>query len=157
MEPQGLEKIMSVAELVDDWSGEGDSSEKREGSDSKMGWASNGRFQAQSVRGNGQGGNRQGGGLNRPKPNTPTTTSPNNGSHNPHNRLKPPFRHLTPEEVAKWKAEGLCFRCDEKYRYNHRCAKPELLVLMLLEDGTEIDISDCSVELAEATWKKKGR
>lgn len=162
MEPRGLEKIMNVAELVDEWSGEGDSSEKGEGDSSekgdgaegKLGRNSSGRFQAQGPKSNHQGG--MGGGQNRPKPNTNTTKSPNGGGQKPHNRLKPPFRHLTPEEVAKWKAEGLYFRCDEKYKYNHRCARPELLVLMLLEEGTEIYISECSVELEEATVEEEG-
>lgn len=145
MEPRGLDKIMCVAQLVEDWSGGGETTEGGEG---KVGRASNGRFQAPATRPNTQGSN--GSYLNKPKSTTGTTTSQNNGEQKPHNRVKPPFRHLTLAEIAQQKAEGLCFCCNEKYRYNHRCPKPELMVIMVMEDGTEIDVSDCSVEVEEA-------
>ncbi|XP_013614992.1 PREDICTED: uncharacterized protein LOC106321225 [Brassica oleracea var. oleracea] len=119
-----------------------------EGGEGKVGRASNGRFQAPATRPNTQGSN--GSYLNNPKSTTGTTTLQNNGEQKPHNRVKPPFRHLTLAEIAQQKAEGLCFRCDEKYRYNHHCPKPELMVIMVMEDGTEIDVPDCSVEVEEA-------
>lgn len=53
-----------------------------------------------------------------------------------------------PKEVAKWQAEGLCFKCDEKWHCNHLCSKPELTVLVLHADGTETELKEeqCKVE-----------
>ena len=44
MEPRGLEKIMNVAELVDEWSGEGESSEKGEGDSPEKGDGAEGKL-----------------------------------------------------------------------------------------------------------------
>ncbi|WZY88783.1 hypothetical protein YC2023_045518 [Brassica napus] len=67
-----------------------------------------------------------------------------------HGRLKPPFRRLTPAEVEKWKAEGLCFKCDEKFHPNHPCAQAQLTVLLLHANGVEEELLDDPCELAEA-------
>lgn len=56
-----------------------------------------------------------------------------------HFRLKPHFRRLTPTKMAKWRAEGLCYKCDEKHFGGHVCARPELAVLIVMEDGTEVE------------------
>ncbi|KAF5767038.1 putative aspartic peptidase domain superfamily [Helianthus annuus] len=38
------------------------------------------------------------------------------------------FRRLTPVEISQKKALGLCYRCDEKYTWDHKCkATPQLL------------------------------
>lgn len=70
---------------------------------------------------------------------TPVRSQPNRPQGN-HNRLRPPFRKLTPEEVAKWKAEGLCYKCDEKYVSPHICSRKELTVLLVQEDGCEEEL-----------------
>uniref|UniRef100_A0A0D2ZVM0 CCHC-type domain-containing protein n=1 Tax=Brassica oleracea var. oleracea TaxID=109376 RepID=A0A0D2ZVM0_BRAOL len=54
-----------------------------------------------------------------------------------HNRVKAPFRRLTPAEIEQWRAAGLCYRCDEKFHRNHKCPKPELTVLIMHDDGEE--------------------
>ena len=146
MEPRGLQRMMDVAILVEDWS-VGETPEETEGI-GRGGRSSNGRFQAQQ----GKPAQQTVQGLNPQKGRPGSITTPLNNASNPkpsHNRLKAPFRRLTPAEVAKWKAEGLCYQCDEKYSWNHKCQKAELVVMMVLEDGTEIDVSNCSVELEE--------
>ncbi|CAN6833580.1 unnamed protein product, partial [Brassica oleracea] len=70
-------------------------------------------------------------------------TTPNHG------RLKPPYRRLTPEEYAQRKKDDLCFRCDEKYVYPHVCSRKELMVLVVHENGTEIEISEEQMEHRE--------
>ncbi|KAK1423204.1 hypothetical protein QVD17_18500 [Tagetes erecta] len=38
------------------------------------------------------------------------------------------FRRLTPTELAQKRAQGLCYRCDEKYTWDHKCkSTPQLL------------------------------
>ena len=151
MGAKGLQKVMDVAILVEDWSKDGEPEEETTEPVPKVGRAPNGRFQAQQGK-QAQTGSNQ----NKTRPNQTTTTSSNSTGMKPnHNRLKPPFRRLTPAEVAKWKAEGLCFKCDEKYVYPHKCAQAELVVLMVLEDGTELDVSNCSMELEETEDSKK--
>lgn len=148
MSVRGLEKVMDAAKLVEDWSEGGETTEETTETSSKTGCVTSGRHQAQTnkpAQSTGQSPN-----LNKGRPTSNGTTASSNPQTKPnHNRLKPPFRRLTPAEVAKWKAEGLCYRCDEKYIYPHRCAQPEVVVLMVLEDGTEIDVSNYSVELEE--------
>lgn len=67
-----------------------------------------------------------------------------------HGRLKPPFRRLTPTEVERWKAEGLCFKCDEKFHPNHPCAQAQLTVLLIHPNGAEEELLDESCKLEEA-------
>ncbi|KAM0065899.1 putative nucleotidyltransferase, Ribonuclease H [Helianthus debilis subsp. tardiflorus] len=38
------------------------------------------------------------------------------------------FRHLSSTEMAQKRAQGLCYRCDEKYTWDHKCkSAPQLL------------------------------
>ena len=154
MSVRGLEKVMDAAKLVEDWSEGGETAEETAETPSKTGRVTSNRHQAQTnkpAQSTGQSPN-----LNKGRSTTNATTASSNTQTKPnHNRLKAPFRRLTPAEVAKWKAEGLCYRCDEKYIYPHRCAQPEVVVLMVLEDGTEIDVSNCSVELEEEEIAKE--
>ncbi|KAJ0614111.1 putative retrotransposon gag domain, aspartic peptidase domain superfamily [Helianthus annuus] len=49
------------------------------------------------------------------KPTTPATS-------------KVGFRHLSSAEMAQKRAQGLCYRCDEKYTWDHKCkSAPQLL------------------------------
>ncbi|XP_056852913.1 uncharacterized protein LOC130502194 [Raphanus sativus] len=66
-----------------------------------------------------------------------------------HGRLKPPFRRLTPTEVERWKAQGLCFKCDEKFHPNHPCAQAQLTVMLLHPNGVEEELLDEPCELEE--------
>ncbi|KFK44390.1 hypothetical protein AALP_AA1G251300 [Arabis alpina] len=54
-----------------------------------------------------------------------------------HNRVKPPYRRLTPAEIAWRKAENLCFRCDEKGHARPQCPYGELKLMVVLENGEE--------------------
>ncbi|KAF8088410.1 hypothetical protein N665_0543s0020 [Sinapis alba] len=149
MSARGLQRVMDAAKLVEDWSEGGETAEEPTEASPKVGRRPNGRYQAptpnKAAQHNGQGPNQ-----NKARRTSNDTASFNNTTTKPnHNRLKPPFQRLTLAEVAKWKAEGLCYQCDEKYIYPHRCAQAELVVMMVLEDGTEIDIPSCSVELEE--------
>lgn len=90
----------------------------------------------------------------KPKPNTSThasTTIPKGAGARvttAHGRLKPPFRRLTPAEVEKWKAEGLCYKCDEKFHPNHPCQQAQLTVLVLHANGVEEELSEEPREIA---------
>lgn len=142
-DPRGLQKMMEMAKKVEDWSVEEDPGPTKGGKSSGSGPSS---F---SPKPNSSGSGPQ---LTRTKPN-PSPPSPNvrgNEKATNHGRLKPPFRRLTPEEVARWKAEGLCFKCDEKFHRNHLCAKPELTVLLLHADGTETELLEEQCEVEEA-------
>lgn len=66
-----------------------------------------------------------------------------------HGRLKPPFRRLTPTEVERWKAEGLCFKCDEKFHPNHPYAQAQLTVMLLHPNGVEEELLDEPCELED--------
>ncbi|KAF7842448.1 Retrotransposable element Tf2 [Senna tora] len=52
------------------------------------------------------------------------------------------YRRLTDEEIARKRALGECFTCDEKYSPTHKCKNKHLHVLILsssLEEGEEDD------------------
>ncbi|CAA7053502.1 unnamed protein product [Microthlaspi erraticum] len=127
LNPRGLEKMMSAARRVEEWDEAEDfRSGPLRGGAEKWSRNSSGRFAAANPK--------------------PSSHPGQGGKAPPHNRLKPPFRRLTPAELAKWKAEGLCFKCDEKFVYPHQCAKRELMVLLVLEDGSE--------ELLTCDWEE---
>ena len=44
-----------------------------------------------------------------------------------------PFKRLTPEELAVRQEKGLCFHCEEKYSWGHKCA-PSLFLLVAEDD-----------------------
>lgn len=100
--------------------------------------------------------NRSGLAQRQNKPNNTTTgpcqntrvSGPPNRSTT-HFRLKPPFRRLTPTEMAKWRAEGLCYKCDEKHFAGHVCSQSELTVLIIMEDGTEVECTEAHVNYEE--------
>ncbi|KAM0014322.1 putative nucleotidyltransferase, Ribonuclease H [Helianthus debilis subsp. tardiflorus] len=64
--------------------------------------------------------------LPTPKSNQNDTTSKPISSSLPTTKVG--FRRLTPAEISQKKALGLCYRCDEKYTWDHKCkATPQLL------------------------------
>ena len=147
MEPRGLKKMMNVAKLVEDWS---DADEETTEEDSNRGSRGNKSSQSRHKPNNPKSGPDQSNGPNsqKPKPNQQANSKESKPSGG-HNRVKAPFRKLTEAEVAERKAKGLCFRCDEKFHRHHRCPKPELMVMMVQEDGTEIDVSNFNLEMEE--------
>lgn len=132
-DPQNLREMMKRAKQVEEWSSEETTTTVRSpkpssGNQQGAGKSTNaGQAQAQVT----------------VKPKTQNTFNPNpqrgGGAKGPtnHGRLKPPFRRLTSAEVEKWKAEGLCFKCDEKFHPNHPCQQPQLTVLLLHPNGVD--------------------
>lgn len=151
-EPRTLKKMMSLAKTVEEWSSTEIESEKGVSGETPK--------HSKLVNDKGSSGSSSFSKPNpfRPKVQTqsnqaPTTTSrgqPNpNQASTSHGRLKPPFCRLTPAEYAKWKREGLCYKCDEKYVYPHVCSRKELMVLLVHENGTETEILDEPIERQE--------
>lgn len=48
-----------------------------------------------------------------------------------------PIRRLTPTQMQEHREKGLCYNCDEKYHYGHKCSKPTLYLLEGLENTFE--------------------
>ncbi|XP_022013899.1 uncharacterized protein LOC110913370 [Helianthus annuus] len=69
--------------------------------------------------------------LNAPKPLNSIPPSSSSVSLTPNPKSTPPsvgFRRLTPTELALKRSQGLCFRCDEKYTWDHKCKSPPQLL-----------------------------
>ncbi|GKA97825.1 ty3-gypsy retrotransposon protein [Tanacetum coccineum] len=68
---------------------------------------------------------------NPPKPTTPLLPAPTTP--------KPPlpFTRLSPEALQKRRAEGLCFRCPEKFHPGHICSPPQFL--LIADNETELE------------------
>nr|GEV99053.1 ankyrin repeat-containing protein [Tanacetum cinerariifolium] len=88
----------------------------------------------------------------KPPLSTPTNPStPHNNSTTAHTTTssilpnpKPctplPFSRLSPEALQKRRAEGLCFRCPEKYHPCHVCTPPQFLLIAGNECESESDV-----------------
>lgn len=50
-----------------------------------------------------------------------------------------PFKKMTDAKLQAKKDRGLCFRCDEKYSFGHRCKNKELHILMV---NDKIDVAE---------------
>ncbi|GJT99429.1 ty3-gypsy retrotransposon protein [Tanacetum coccineum] len=50
-----------------------------------------------------------------------------------------PFTRLSPEALQKRRAEGLCFRCPEKYQPGHVCNPPQFLLIADNEQPADTD------------------
>lgn len=154
LEPRTLEKMMHAAKRVEDWETHGESAlaaipESRVPSSKPQQRSSAGSVG--SFQRSGSGPTQQ---SNKPNNTTPgpgqnaKALGPTNRSTT-HFRLKPPFRRLTPTEMAKWRAEGLCYKCDEKHFAGHVCSRSELTVLITMEDGTEVECMEAQVDFTE--------
>ncbi|WVZ21141.1 hypothetical protein V8G54_008463 [Vigna mungo] len=51
-------------------------------------------------------------------------------------------KHLPYSEVMNRKAQGLCFRCDEKYHPLHRCTERQLRMVVLADDETVNEVGE---------------
>ncbi|KAI3716153.1 hypothetical protein L6452_23281 [Arctium lappa] len=63
------------------------------------------------------------------------------------------FRKLSDKELQLRRAQGLCYRCDEKYSPGHHCKKKELSVMVVQEeegseDHTELTNMDQKMDVA---------
>lgn len=48
-----------------------------------------------------------------------------------------PFRKLSDSGLQEKRDKGLCFRCDEKFTFGHRCKKELRIMLFSDEDATD--------------------
>nr|GFC11100.1 hypothetical protein [Tanacetum cinerariifolium] len=80
--------------------------------------------------------------LNLPITNNTTTntTTPTDLLNTPKPRPPLPFSRLSPETLQKRRAEGLCFRCPEKFHPGHVCSPPQFLLVAGNENETYSDI-----------------
>ncbi|XP_048627868.1 uncharacterized protein LOC125596911 [Brassica napus] len=148
---RGLKKMMSVAKTVEEWS----TPEVPGGPQSSVGSHSSGGYSkgSRSTYEKSTGPNSfkpKSSGSYSQQSNTSRGATPRTQTQMNHGRLKPPFRRLTAAEVAKWKAEGLCFKCDEKFTANHICPRKELSVLLVNENGTEIELPEEMTEMRDS-------
>lgn len=53
---------------------------------------------------------------------------------------QPPHKRVTPTEIEERRSKGLCFWCDEKYTFSHKCASKHLFTLILEpeEEGEDV-------------------
>jgi hypothetical protein len=83
--------------------------------------------------------------LPPPKPSFPTKAT------------APPFKRLTPAEMALRREKGLCFNCEEKFHKGHKCASKFFLLIMdddvSLESQLTIDSSTPKVLVLFSTFR----
>ena len=116
-EPKTLKKMMNLAKAVEEWS-----TSEMEPEKGATGEYAKGSRPYTDKKFSGPTSLQKPTNFKSKSQNTsPTTTSrgkPNqNQTSTSHGRLKAPFRRLTSAEYARWKKEGLCYKCDEKYVY----------------------------------------
>ncbi|GKB30446.1 ty3-gypsy retrotransposon protein [Tanacetum coccineum] len=70
---------------------------------------------------------------NPPKQTTSLLTAP------PPPKPPLPFTRLSPEALQKRRAEGLCFRCPEKFHPGHKCNPPQFLLIVDNDDQSTTD------------------
>nr|GEX51401.1 Ty3/gypsy retrotransposon protein [Tanacetum cinerariifolium] len=86
-----------------------------------------------------------------PSSSTPTLSQLPNPPSNPLKQTTPllttppppkpplPFTRLSPEALQKRRAEGLCFRCPEKFHPGHKCNRPQFLLIVDNDDQSTTD------------------
>nr|GEY45732.1 hypothetical protein [Tanacetum cinerariifolium] len=65
----------------------------------------------------------------------------------PQTKPLPPIKKLSPAEMQLCREKGLCFTCDDKYTWNHKCPNKQALLLMTSPDDS--DSSPLLIEPAE--------
>lgn len=75
----------------------------------------------------------------------PTSSKLNTGTNQ-----RSPVRLLTAAEMASRKEQGLCYNCEEKFTFGHRC-KQRITYMMMTEQEElfHLQIVDCHDELME--------
>ena len=72
-----------------------------------------------------------------------TTTTTNDGTPalpSPTKAVTAPFKRLAWDEMQRWRTQGLCFNCNERFTVGHKCQGPQLL---LMENYGELDGEEC--------------
>ncbi|XP_076883232.1 uncharacterized protein LOC143531935 [Bidens hawaiensis] len=52
------------------------------------------------------------------------------------------IRQLSGAKLKDRHAKGFCYYCDEKYRWDHRCAKPQLFMIIDSTDETDLHLEN---------------
>ena len=73
----------------------------------------------------------------------------------PSSNLPKPTR-LTPQQMEKIKAKGLCFNCDSKYRKGHKCGEKKVFYIDYKKDEEKEQETHEEKE-NEILEEKKGR
>lgn len=74
-------------------------------------------------------------------PSTPKPTSTGILPLPPISKPSVPITRLSPEALQKQRADGLCFRCPEKYTPGNKCTQPQFM-LVVDNDETNIETTD---------------
>ncbi|KFK24528.1 hypothetical protein AALP_AAs46225U000100, partial [Arabis alpina] len=146
-EPRTLKQMMGIAQRVDGWSAADESPSQRHSSggsnESKLGqWRSSGPTNQSSGK------TSYGPNITKPTNSssftTRTTPFQKAGYRSPNqsDRVTPPYRKLTAEEVAQRKAANQCYRCDEVGHMRHMCPKKEFGVLVVQTDGSYRELEE---------------
>ncbi|XP_042963178.1 uncharacterized protein LOC122297221 [Carya illinoinensis] len=84
----------------------------------------------------------------RPKNRTFPTT------YNQTKRPTIPIKRVTPTQMQERREKGLCYYCDEKYHFGHKCTRPKLFLLEGLgeerEEEEEADNSEGNLAIIQA-------
>lgn len=59
------------------------------------------------------------------------------------------IRRLSENELQHKREKGLCYRCDDKWSFGHRCRRKELSVLLSQEDEDEDEELSPRIQLQE--------
>jgi len=73
----------------------------------------------------------------------PPKPSPNAGSYSGH------VRRITGQEARERREKGLCFYCDERYAPGHRCSKPQLFMMVDMQQLDEEHDEEMEIETPE--------
>ncbi|KFK40544.1 hypothetical protein AALP_AA2G009700 [Arabis alpina] len=146
-EPRTLKQMMGVAQRVDGWSTADESPLQRVTSGGRNEHKT-GQLRTSGPSSVSSG--KQGYGPSIPKPTnsstlaTRTTTFQKAGYRSPNqsDRVTPPYRKLTADEVAQRKAANQCYHCDEVGHMRHMCPKKEFGVLVVQADGSYHELED---------------
>ena len=63
----------------------------------------------------------------------------------PLTKASPPIRRISPAEQQLRREKGLCFTCDAKYTWNHKCPNKQLMLFDLEEDPSETPLVDSTL------------
>ena len=69
-----------------------------------------------------------------------TTPNPTPLLPSPPRPIPPAVKRLTPEEIATRSVHGLCFNCDERYHWGHRCSSRIFLLISEDDDPSSVQI-----------------
>lgn len=69
----------------------------------------------------------------------------------PASKPQQPIKKLTAAEMQLRREKGLCFPCDEKFTWNHKCPNRQLMILQVDDDDMLPDSSPIDNNLSDPT------